>query len=445
MRFQLQSAAISANRLGKLLVSDLSTDTPGCFLYTRYGSVPFLPPDIYECIRSLPNMAFVPMFYIAERKYVLKKFHRGLVSFCGLGSRAAIIFQTDPVDPAPVCASDKRSVSVWATGGRIQLSVEEYTECVLASLPSAYQTPVDNETALPVSKKAGKKRCSNSVIRTGGYLELLLQERRNNVNLAKIPVWVSLAGGNDLQWRLNAIKDMDFSVASGIILDGFSLPDEGDDLGTGEELGNKTYVNQSHWSNLLPKICQLLPPHLPRFLAGVWQPHDIAIATRLGIDLFDGSLPYRLTRSAIAWIYPGWSSHNNKHESIYRSSDGRHFFIVFPLDEANITTLTETLYTSPIQADCDCFACTRHTQGYISHLHVAKEMLGPMLLMIHNSHQYYRFFDDLRLAASTNRLEDFIQFVQPMRFPCDLLAVDRTYESKGVNDSTLIDATINAS
>ncbi|KAA3670598.1 queuine tRNA-ribosyltransferase subunit QTRTD1, partial [Paragonimus westermani] len=232
-----------------------------------------------------------------------------------------------------------------------------------------------------------------------------------------------------------------------IILDGFFIPnsDEGDDFGTGEELENKTYVNRSHWSDLLPEICEQLPPHLPRFLAGVWQPRDIAIATKLGIDLFDGSLPYRLTRSAIAWIYPGWSGYGNKDDSADRSSVGRHFFIVFPLDEANITNSTQTPYTSPIQANCDCFTCLRHTQGYISHLHVAKEMLGPMLLMIHNSHQYYRFFEDLRLAASTDRLDDFIQFTQPMRFPCELLAIDKTNESKGVNDSTLDDATLNVS
>ncbi|CAH8531194.1 unnamed protein product [Dicrocoelium dendriticum] len=236
-------------------------------------------------------------------------------------------------------------------------------------------------------------------------------------DLAKIPVLLSLAGGNDLEWRLSALRQLDFSVSSGVVLDGFFLthehtvPANRRTIGSADEISfpSKTVFE------LLPEICKHLPTHLPRFLTGIWQPYDIAMAVKFGVDLFDGSFPYRLSRSAVAWIYPGWISKS-------QHSTDEHF-IVFPL--ADVLPNGASLHT-PIQPGCECSACARYTRLYISHLHITREILGAMLLMIHNSHQFYRFFEDIRLAAERDRMDEFILFSKSLCIPYKLLTVDRT-------------------
>ncbi|VDP92655.1 unnamed protein product [Echinostoma caproni] len=96
------------------------------------------------------------------------------------GNRAALIFQTDPVDTPPVAAADKSSVPVWATGGRLQLSIEDYIDCAMVAHPNGFQAPTDNDTSILSPNVLGRKRCWNSVMRTCRYLEIVLESRRKN-------------------------------------------------------------------------------------------------------------------------------------------------------------------------------------------------------------------------------------------------------------------------
>lgn len=49
----------------------------------------------------------------------------------------------------------------------------------------------------------------------------------------------------------------------------------------------------------------------------------------------------------------------------------------------------------------------------------------------HNSHQYYRFFSDLRRSISLNKIDSFITHAFNWRFPIHILTVDKTNEFKG--------------
>ena len=60
----------------------------------------------------------------------------------------------------------------------------------------------------------------------------------------------------------------------------------------------------------------------------------------------------------------------------------------------------------PLEEGCPCAAC-RRGRGYIRHLFVAGEMLGPILLSIHNLTYYQRLLADARRAIETDR---FVQF-----------------------------------
>ena len=60
----------------------------------------------------------------------------------------------------------------------------------------------------------------------------------------------------------------------------------------------------------------------------------------------------------------------------------------------------------PLDADCPCVAC-RHSRGYLRHLFMAGEMLGPILLSIHNLTYYQRLLAGAREAIAADRFAEF--------------------------------------
>jgi len=63
--------------------------------------------------------------------------------------------------------------------------------------------------------------------------------------------------------------------------------------------------------------------------------------------------------------------------------------------------------TRPLEEHCPCLAC-RHSRGYLRHLFVTNEMLGPILLSIHNVTYYQRVMQNARVAIEENRFEKFV-------------------------------------
>lgn len=51
---------------------------------------------------------------------------------------------------------------------------------------------------------------------------------------------------------------------------------------------------------------------------------------------------------------------------------------------------------SPLRSGCRCYACSNHHRAYLQHLLMAKEMLGWVLLQIHNHHVMDEFFAGVR-------------------------------------------------
>jgi len=100
-----------------------------------------------------------------------------------------------------------------------------------------------------------------------------------------------------------------------------------------------------------------LPEDKPRYLMGVGTPEDLMHAIKHGIDMFDCVLPTRLGRHGIAFSPKG----NLKLQNAKYKTD-----------------------FTPLVKSCKCFACQNFTKAYISHLIRENEMLGGILLSLHN-------------------------------------------------------------
>jgi queuine tRNA-ribosyltransferase len=130
---------------------------------------------------------------------------------------------------------------------------------------------------------------------------------------------------------------------------------------------------------ILEATCPDLPVEKPRYLMGVGRPEDLLEAVRRGIDLFDCVMPTRNGRNAMAFTDAGrLRLRNQKYER----------------DDA------------PLEPGCPCPAC-RRSRGYLRHLFQAGEMLGPILLTLHNLTYYQRLLRDARTAIERDRFDDF--------------------------------------
>jgi queuine tRNA-ribosyltransferase len=129
----------------------------------------------------------------------------------------------------------------------------------------------------------------------------------------------------------------------------------------------------------LDETVPAMPEDRPRYLMGVGRPEDLLASIARGIDLFDCVMPTRNGRNAMAFTDAGSLRLRN---------------LKFERDER------------PLQPDCPCAAC-RRSRGYLRHLFKAGEMLGPILLSIHNVTYYQRLLSDARRAIAEDRFEAF--------------------------------------
>lgn len=137
----------------------------------------------------------------------------------------------------------------------------------------------------------------------------------------------------------------------------------------------------------------LMPEEKPRYLMGVGYERDIVAAVLAGVDMFDCVLPTRNGRNANAFTRDGQIRLRNAR---------------FAEDPG------------PIEAGCDCAACDpgghfgqpgegsivpldgHFSRGYLRHLFLAEEMLGPILVSVHNVRYFQRLMADLRLTIESD-------------------------------------------
>jgi queuine tRNA-ribosyltransferase len=122
------------------------------------------------------------------------------------------------------------------------------------------------------------------------------------------------------------------------------------------------------------------PSEKPRYLMGVGSPDYLIEGVIRGIDMFDCVLPTRIGRNGTVL-----------------TSRGR--IIVRDAKYARDFT--------PLDPECDCYACRNFTRAYIRHLLKAREVLGIRLTTWHNLKFLLDLMKSIRQAIIDDRLGDF--------------------------------------
>jgi queuine tRNA-ribosyltransferase len=141
-------------------------------------------------------------------------------------------------------------------------------------------------------------------------------------------------------------------------------------------------VGEGH-NNMIKTVSRtaaLLPKHKVRYLMGVGIPADIIAAVAAGVDMFDCVLPTRNGRNASAFTENG------------------------PLRVRNNANINDP---EPIQAACDCYCCKNFSRGTLRHFFNVGEMLGPILVSLHNLRFYQRLMARIRDAIERNEFADW--------------------------------------
>lgn len=181
-------------------------------------------------------------------------------------------------------------------------------------------------------------------------------------------------GGMHLDLRLKSVKSL-------IETDRESVASGGQSFG-GFGIGGYS-VGESHdvMFETLGEVARALPEDRPRYLMGVGNPTTLVKAVAEGVDMFDCVLATRTGRMGTAF-----------------SSMGR----------MNMRNASYTRDFGPIDPECSCPTCTNYSRAYIRHLVKQNEMLGGILVSIHNLFYLLDLMRKARSAVLNGSYADFL-------------------------------------
>jgi len=131
---------------------------------------------------------------------------------------------------------------------------------------------------------------------------------------------------------------------------------------------------------MLEHTIPFMPQSKPRYLMGVGSPDCLLEGVLRGVDMFDCVLPTRIARNGTVMTSQGKIVVRN---AIYE----RDF--------------------SPLDPECDCYACKNFTRAYIRHLIKVNEILASILTSIHNLRFLIHLMEDVRNAIMEDRLPEY--------------------------------------
>ncbi len=131
---------------------------------------------------------------------------------------------------------------------------------------------------------------------------------------------------------------------------------------------------------VLDDLLPLYPENVPRYLMGVGSPDCLVEGVYRGVDMFDCVLATRVARNGTALTHDG--------KVVVRNGAYKEDF-------------------KPIDPLCDCYACKNYTKAYLRHAINAGEMIGGMMISLHNITYLNSLMADVRQAIMEDRFTEF--------------------------------------
>ena len=131
-----------------------------------------------------------------------------------------------------------------------------------------------------------------------------------------------------------------------------------------------------------------LPADRPRYLMGVGDPASLVEAVALGVDQFDCVMQTRIGRHGTALTAGG---------------------------KLHIKNAKYALSDEPLDSECGCEVCRRHSRGYIRHLFKVGEPTASRLVSLHNIAWTLQLMASMRAAIESARFTEL-----RARSPCRL-------------------------
>ena len=132
--------------------------------------------------------------------------------------------------------------------------------------------------------------------------------------------------------------------------------------------------------DIMDSMYENYPTHIPRYLMGVGSPDCLIEGVRRGIDMFDCVLATRVGRNGTALTSNG--------KVVVRNGAYRQDF-------------------TPLDPECDCYACKNYTKAYLRHMINVGEMMGGMMISLHNITYLNNLMEQVRAAIMQDAFSDF--------------------------------------
>ncbi|KAI7838261.1 hypothetical protein COHA_007950 [Chlorella ohadii] len=396
-------------RSGELSTPNGTIATPGLLVYTHRGGSMNLTPDMLEPLRAagLQGLQLDVLQFLNQPTPGVLSGGGGGRKFLALDAPGTVLVATGR-DPAiyEYTGAMRQATNEWASGAAT-VTPERYVEALAAVRPDVWVALSDD-----VPSDSRTDRAAKSVDRTAAWLGACLAAAQQQPGLAAAAAWAVVQGAQYQHERQRCAEAVAGQPGvSGYVLGG---------LGTGESPEQRQQIVQA--------VLQRLPAGAPRMLSSVGTPEEILEAVAQGIDLFDTAYLLDVTNGGYALAFP-LSQEADEAEQQRRQQQQRGSAAEAAVGAAavaaaaaagvvgkraadecgrddskiNLWALAYRTDRRPLLPGCTCFACANHTRAYVHHLLQTHEMTGQVLLEVHNTHHYLRFFAEVRKAIAAGR------------------------------------------
>ena len=134
--------------------------------------------------------------------------------------------------------------------------------------------------------------------------------------------------------------------------------------------------------DVMDSMLPFYPTHIPRYLMGVGSPDCLVEGVKRGIDMFDCVLATRIARNGTALTSNGKIVVRN---GIYKED------------------------FTPLDPECDCYACQNYSKAYLRHMINVGEMMGGMMISLHNITYLNNLMARMREAILQDSFSEFVE------------------------------------